>query len=310
MLNREAKIKILYQSIEKKATSKLSDFKRCLVHISIYEAENKENSGNSRYVFLGMYAFKGLVAETVSKYIVGNGKQLQHYLGNIFSNQNLSKLYDELQLGEVVKIHSSLNADNLKHIFASAYLGFLYQNATEDFIRKTIVKYFLEDSTHLMPKSKPVNVFAILKAKVEIVLQSKVKLHYSTTQVETNILHETKVLLTSGECIGYHSSVSETYSKKKAIKLALKYVLTCEAARPENIEAESVRQLVEERRKEREKVEKQKIHELLIIQKQEKRAVVRERKGKDAKAREQRRSLNKANAKSNKLKKDKKSLES
>lgn len=69
------------------------------MHISVYEGKNDfKNPGNSRYVFLGMYGFRGYLAGLINTYVSGNGKQLQHYLGNVFSNDRLAAIADELGL--------------------------------------------------------------------------------------------------------------------------------------------------------------------------------------------------------------------
>ncbi len=74
-MNKEEITKSIFRKIEVKDKISLSDFKKCLVHVvSIYEAKNQQNPGNSRFVFLGMYAFKGYLASLVLNYITGNGK--------------------------------------------------------------------------------------------------------------------------------------------------------------------------------------------------------------------------------------------
>ena len=57
-----------------------------LTHCSFYEEEGK---GNSRYVFAGMFAFRGMVGEVLFRYAAGDGKHLQHVLGNMFRQERL-----------------------------------------------------------------------------------------------------------------------------------------------------------------------------------------------------------------------------
>jgi hypothetical protein len=77
-MNKEARIKQLFGQLPVHEGVTIHAFKKCLVHISWYEAQkNSTNAGNSRYVFLGMYGFKGRLAELTAQYVGGNGKQLQ-----------------------------------------------------------------------------------------------------------------------------------------------------------------------------------------------------------------------------------------
>ena len=61
-----------------------TEFKQALTHNS---APNKNNG--SRYVFLGQYGFRGILSKWIFENIGGTGMELQHYMGNIFSQSSL-----------------------------------------------------------------------------------------------------------------------------------------------------------------------------------------------------------------------------
>jgi hypothetical protein len=56
-----------------------------LIPVLTHNSFSEKN--NSRYVFLGQFAFKGVVATWVFENIAGPGRELQHYLGNLQSQK-------------------------------------------------------------------------------------------------------------------------------------------------------------------------------------------------------------------------------
>jgi hypothetical protein len=244
-----------------------------------------------------MYAFKGMLASLVSKYIAGNGKQLQHFLGNAFSNENLAKVFDELNLNKVVSAQESIDINKIKHFFALGYLGFVYQHCTETFIEETAVKYFLKGSEQYLPKTVALNPIQILKAKAEQVLNQKIKVISSQTKADGIYLYTYQVTASIDGLIGSHTSKSEIYAKKKAIKNALTYVLNKEAMSPAYQSLTEKRKLIAAEKLIRDKALKQKQHEAFIKEKHDKRAIEKELKRLEAKEREYRRVLNKKGAK-------------
>lgn len=106
-----------------------------------------------------------------------------------------------------------------------------------------------------------------------------------------------KVFTDSKNVLGEHSSLSETYAKKKAIKLALKQVLEIEAQKPEHQALIARNKLVANEKLIREKSLKQKKHDALIVEKKANRLIKKEKIRIEAKEREFKRTLNKANAK-------------
>jgi hypothetical protein len=277
------------------------DFKKCFTHISIYEAKNDlKNPGNSRYVFLGMYAFKGYLAELIGKYIGGNGKQLQHYLGNVFSNDRLAHIFDEFELKHCVTLHPNLDSEKLKHVFAHALLGFIYLHATSAAKQAFAFRYFLNDSAHLLPKTHRLNEVHILKAKAQQVLNERIALQHHKINSDGIVLYNTKVFLTSGQQIGEHQSISETYARKKAVKNALKHLLNLEAQTPEYQQLMAKKTIAENEKIARQKAEKQKEHKARMEEKQKERAILKQQKRKEAQEREIARLLNKRNNKKRK----------
>lgn len=273
--------------------SSISDFKKCFVHISVYDVKiNNKNPGNSRYVFLGMYGFKGDLSILCMKYIAGNGKQLQHFLGNSFSNDSLAKVFDFLGLYDVVTIHSKLDFEKLKHIFALAYLGFVKKHCSAEFIEKTAYEFFIKPNGHYIPKVVSVNAIEMLKAKAEQILKGKVKI----IQSEKDNLKTCQILLQNGLLIGEHQSISKLYAKKKAVKNALKYVLEAESESPAFKAMILKQKLLEAEKAKKEKALKQKKHQAYIEQKRIKRLEIKEIKRTEAKERDIRRTINKQNA--------------
>jgi hypothetical protein len=297
-MSKDEHIKAIFRKMQLQKGVSINDFKKCLVHISHYEAQKSQNVGNSRFVFMGMYGFKGVLADYISKYIAGNGKQLQQYLGNVFSNEKLAVLFDDLQLQNCITLHQNLDYKNLKHVFANAYLGFVHQHGTEAFVRASIHQYFLKDSDHLLPKAISQNLILILKSKVDEVLSEKIKIINDAD----NELFRSKVVLSSGIIIGEHSSKSKVYAKKRAIKLALKYVLEIEAQRPEIIAFNEKQKLREQEQKNRQKAENIKVHDALMQTKKAERLAINKANKEKAEAKETNRILNKKRAKNSPIK--------
>ena len=76
-----------------------NELNKALTHSSYPDTAEEDN--NSRYVFLGQFAFKGYVAEIIYNFVPGTGTQIQHLLGNLFKNEHLHTLYDKLKLNEL-----------------------------------------------------------------------------------------------------------------------------------------------------------------------------------------------------------------
>jgi hypothetical protein len=194
--------------------------REALTHYSFYE--NAENKGNSRYVFAGMYAFKGKVAEILYKYFSGSGTHLQHTLGNLFQNENLHKLFDELELMKLVRADNKFDVKKHKHIFVYGLLGCLYMEGDDVKIELFIRKFFFKDNIIFQKhKTKNKNYWGQLNDFTKqmfdkpalITVEKKGELFYS------------KIRIKDGETIAEASSKSYRYSRKKAMKLAMKAIV-------------------------------------------------------------------------------------
>ena len=99
-----------------------TQLREVLTHSSFYEDAGK---GNSRYVFAGMFVFKGMVAQVLYRYYTGEGTKLQHVLGNLFRNERLERLFDELKLKQFVRAGEYFDISTHKHIFVYAVFGYV-----------------------------------------------------------------------------------------------------------------------------------------------------------------------------------------
>ena len=212
----------------------------------------------------------------------------------------MSDIFNELKLEKCVSFNSGINLDKIKHIFSLAYLGFIYQHGEENLLKETALKYFLNTTNHLLPKSVVLNQIQALKIKAKQVLDKKIKILQFEEINENQVLFTTEIVTDSEEVIGQHKSVSQTYAKEKAIKNALRYI---SAKEEESVERQNfIIKKGEETKKELDeaKAKKNKIHIAFIEEKRLKREVEKEIKNKAAKEREIRRVLNKQNVKKRK----------
>ncbi len=209
----------------------------------------------------------------------------------------LNIIFDDLNLKSCVSHQNNINSESLKHIFAQAYLGFLFQHATEGFLEKTAFKYFLKDSEKFLPKVASLNPIQVLKAKAYQVLGQKVKFVHLNSESDRKEMFTTQVLLHLEGIIAEHSSVSKMYAKKKAIKNATKYVLDKEAETSQYKLFITKNNVTEQEKTNRIKAEKHKKHLTLIEEKRLKREAEKEIKRVEAKEKEIRRLLNKKGVK-------------
>jgi dsRNA-specific ribonuclease len=113
-----------------KTETPASELKRALTHKSFYKNENGKH--NSRYVFCGMYAFKGLVAEIPYTWFPLEGTQLQHTLGNLFKPEILDWIFVYYDLDKLIRYGLEFDANKQRHIFVFGLLGYLYVHAPEE----------------------------------------------------------------------------------------------------------------------------------------------------------------------------------
>ena len=192
-----------------------------LTHSSFYEEEGKSNS---RFVFAGMFVFKGQVGAILYKYVTGDGTHLQHILGNLFRQERLSRMYDEWKLQQFVRAGEHFDISTHKHIFVYALLGYV-STLDEDTRNWFIGKYILnEEADHLIAhQQKNRNLLAQAD---DIVRQTDGRrLTIEMEQTEEG-LHKAKVMLSDGALLCEAESKSWRYARQKAAKTALNILAT------------------------------------------------------------------------------------
>ncbi len=192
-----------------------------LTHSSFYEQDGK---GNSRYVFAGMFVFKGMVAQVLYRYFTGEGTRLQHVLGNLFRNERLERMFDELKLKPFVRAGEKFDIKSHRHIFVYAIFG--YVTTLDEEIRNWfIAKYILnEESEHLfLHKKRNANLLAQADAMVRRTDGRRLTLQMEVTE---GGLNRAKAVLSDGTVLCEAESKSWRYARTKATKLALNMLAT------------------------------------------------------------------------------------
>ncbi len=190
-----------------------AEFKLSLTHAS-YNAEKN----NSRFVFVGMFSFKGYIADWVFKHIGGTGTQLQHYYGNITSNAYLENLFDKLGFNNYIYYGNTCKPETQKHIFMFGFIGCIFSLAPPECFEGFVEELFIFPNDHLMPK--------VHHAKDD--WQKLVFLYRQNNKGKPEInyfkladnKHRFEIKSQYTEMVS-HESVSYRYAKKKAIKMAL-----------------------------------------------------------------------------------------
>ena len=192
-----------------------------LTHSSFYEQDGK---GNSRYVFAGMFVFKGMVAQVLYRYFTGEGTRLQHVLGNLFRNERLERMFDELKLKPFVRAGEKFDIKSHKHIFVYAIFGYV-TTLDEDIRNWFIAKYILnEESEHLfLHKKRNANLLAQADAMVRRTDGRRLTLQMEVTEEGLN---RAKAVLSDGTVLCEAESKSWRYARTKATKLALNMLAT------------------------------------------------------------------------------------
>lgn len=196
---------------------KHNELKKALTHKSFYKEEDSEQT-NSRYVFAGMFGFKGKVAETLFNYMPGSGTQLQHYLGNLFKDETLLKIYRTYHLDELSRYGNAFDLEKQKHILVYGFLGFVCQWMSPEKLNQFIVRNFLSETNHLMPTQ-----FKNRDLQSQCSYFSRLRYNESVlvaTQMIDEFLFNSSV--SAGNVIICEAqSKSYRYSRKKALKQAL-----------------------------------------------------------------------------------------
>ena len=254
-----------------------------LTHSSFFE---KEGKGNSRYVFAGMFVFKGQVAEVLYKYFTGDGTRLQHILGNLFRQERLERMFDTWKLRQFVRAGEKFDIVSHRHIFVYAIFG--YVSGLDDDLRNWFIsKYILSDDVkHLFTHRKRNR--DILAQADEIVRQAdgrRLTLEMSLTE---DGLHRAQAVLTDGTILCEATSKSWRYARTKASKMALNLLATpgrkALLANPE-YQAQVKAKLEEEKAQRAQAIaERNAAKEALRTKKDEERAAIAKARGATARA--------------------------
>lgn len=202
------------------------NLRRVLTHESFYKPK-KDGSpqGNGRYIFAGMFVFKGQVGDILYRYISGSGTHLQHILGNLFRNEILVRLYDTWHLGQYVRAGESFDIENHKHIFVYAVLGYLAEECEENIRNYFIFKYILGDENqHLFGHQKK-NRDLLAHADFISRQMGTGRLNIEMSVTEDG-LQLASVKFSDGSELCAATSRSWQYARRKAAKLALNIVAT------------------------------------------------------------------------------------
>lgn len=203
------------------STDLVRRLKQVLTHSSYKKKWKLKTEDCSRYTFLGMYAFKGLVAEHLENYKVGTGQQLQHTLGNIFSKNRFEKLFDQWVLKRYVRVAPEFDLENHKHIFVYALLGYLYSCVETDKLIPFMNKYLIDSADLNQHNDLKYNRKAQLDFLCMQIYQQKPKV----VPLKENGHYVVSVLVEEGEKVAQQISKSLHYAKKKAIEKAIKKIV-------------------------------------------------------------------------------------
>ena len=179
-----------------------------------------EEKNNSRLVFLGQFQFRGLVSKWIFKNIAGTGTQLQHFLGNVFSQKYLVKLFDDWQISKV-RLANSNDLECQKHIFIYAILGYIANVANERQIFKFIFDFFILPFDKILPQNyKNPNQWNQLQFLCRQHFDAK---PHIKAEVKENLQNITVFFI--DEILAQHTSISYKYARKKVIKESLKKIV-------------------------------------------------------------------------------------
>ena len=187
-----------------------------LTHSSFYDNPGK---GNSRYVFAGMFAFKGQVADVLFRYYEGEGTQLQHVLGNLFRQERLEKLFDEWHLRQFVRAGDKFDIGTHKHIFVYAIFGYV-STLDENTRNWFIAKYIINKSSGNLLSHRKRNRNLLAQAD-DMVRQTDGRRLTLEMEQTPDGLHKAKAVLSDGMVLCETTSKSWRYARTKVTKLAL-----------------------------------------------------------------------------------------
>lgn len=263
-----------------------------LTHTSYYEQQGKDTSkANSRYVFAGMFVFRGQVADILFRYAAGEGTRLQHILGNLFRKERLDRQFDEWQLRQFVRVSDKFNLKDHKHVFVYAIYGYV-STLDEDIRQWFISKYLIQEAEHLLHHRRR-NLNLLAQAD-DIVYKTDGRRLTLEMELTAEGQHKAKAVLSDGTVLCEAESKSWRYARHKATKQALdilampsrKYILSNPEYQKRVLEKKE-----EERAKRRAEIAAR------DAQKEEQRALKKEQRKAEARARDAKRRKSQAEAK-------------
>ena len=284
-------------AVKLKAGEASAELKKAMTHLSFYKKGN-ESQGNSRYVFAGMFVFKGEVAQVLLQYVSGTGMQLQHALGKMFKTEHMESLFAYFDLEQYIRHGADFDAAGHRHIFVYGLLGWLCEHASEEVRNEFITRHFiLPHSNELIPPAENRDMEAQCNVLSRTVYGCKVKL--TVQQSEEGF--QATVTAGSDRILAVENSVSYRYSRRKALKKALHALVDAVKAQDRlNPAYELQQQRLNDillQKQEAEKAEKSKIYAEKLEQKKQERQVRKARQKALATEADSRRRIAKANAK-------------
>ena len=194
-----------------------NELKKSLTHSSFHSDDKTMSKSNSRYVFKGMFSFKGDTANVIFDLVPGTGMQLQQVQGNLFSPAKLNALFDRLNLGDYIRSGTDFDLNSHKHIFVYGLLGYISEHCDE-------YEKFNMISRYILPGYDLASLYVNkLNAKAQLLFLSKMKYNTAAKMVLvklTDNTYEVKITV-NDHTIAVHQSKSKEYASKKAIKKAL-----------------------------------------------------------------------------------------
>ena len=179
---------------------------------------------NSRYVFAGMFVFKGQVANVLFRYYTGDGTRLQHILGNLFRQERLVRLFDEWRLHQFVRAGEKFDITAHKHIFVYALFGYV-STLDENTQNWFISKYILSDEVVHLLSHKKRNRDLLAQAD-DMVRQADGRRLSIEMEVTDEGQNKAKAMLSDGSLLCEAVSKSWRYARTKVTKLALNILAT------------------------------------------------------------------------------------
>lgn len=195
-----------------------SEFRDALTHFSFFE-DKKEEKGNGRLIFAGMFVFRGELARVLAQYYPGSGTQLQHTIGNLLKNERLYGLFDEWGIKPFIRASETFDISQHKHIFVFAILGCVALRFSEDELQAFIMRWFLKSTAHKLPVVKQKN--RNFRGQADFMAKNIFNCPIQVQLVEQNGIFKATVSVKDGTVLSDASSKSYLYARNKALKMSI-----------------------------------------------------------------------------------------